>query len=171
MFSKNLPPARNVPAVFVEGPINGVLFKSIQLREDRRGWLAEIYRQDELPSEIHPVMAYISETLPDVARGPHEHAFQTDYFAFIGPGIFKLYLWDVRAASPTRGNRISEIVGQSNKQVVIVPPGVVHAYKNVGSVPGWVVNEPNCLYAGAARKEEVDEIRHENLLDSPFILD
>ena len=63
------------------------------------------------------------------------------------------------------------IVGESNKQVVIVPPGVVHAYKNTGSVPGWVFNEPNKLYAGAARQEEVDEIRHENIPDTPFVLD
>ena len=171
MSSTNLPLERKVPDIFVEGPIDGVVFKPIQLRADRRGWLAELYREDELPSEIHPVMAYISETLPGVARGPHEHAEQTDYFAFIGPSDFMLYLWDIRAESPTLGNRIKVILGQSNKHAVTIPPGVVHAYKNVGNVPGWVINEPNRLYAGAARKEAVDEIRHENLPDSPFILD
>jgi len=171
MSLKNRPPERKEPAVFLEGPIHGVEFRPVQLHKDHRGWLAEIYRQDELPSELHPVMAYISETLPGVARGPHEHVDQTDYFAFIGPGDFTLYLWDIRAESPTWGNRIRTVVGQSNQQTVIVPPGVVHAYKNGGEVPGWVINEPNRLFAGAARKETVDEIRHENLPDSPFILD
>jgi len=37
--------------------IEGVIFKTINLRNDTRGWLAEIYRQDELPPDIHPVMA------------------------------------------------------------------------------------------------------------------
>jgi len=171
MSAKNIPSQRIETLVFTHGPIQGVVFKPVQLYSDRRGWLAEIYRQDELPSEIHPVMAYISETLPGVARGPHEHAAQTDYFVFLGPSDFTPYLWDIRAGSPTRGNRTRVIVGESNKQVVIVPPGVVHAYKNTGSVPGWVFNEPNKLYAGAARQEEVDEIRHENIPDTPFVLD
>jgi len=171
MSKTNLSFTRKKPAVFTEGPIHGVVFKPIQLYADHRGWLAEIYRQDELPSEIHPVMAYISETLPGVARGPHEHAAQTDYFAFIGPGDFMLYLWDIRAKSSTWGNRIKIAVGQANKQVVIVPPGVVHAYKNTGKVPGWVINEANRLYAGKARQEAVDEIRHETQPDNPFILD
>jgi dTDP-4-dehydrorhamnose 3,5-epimerase len=171
MSSKNIPPRRKEPVVFTEGPIHGVVFKPVQVHSDQRGWLMEIYRQDELPPEIHPVMAYISETLPGGARGPHEHATQTDYFAFIGPGDFTLYLWDSRAASPTRGNRIRVIVGQSNKQVVIVPSGVVHAYKNAGSMPGWVINQPNQLYAGVGRRETVDEIRYENIPNTPFTLD
>lgn len=171
MSKTNCPNEREGGQVFMAGPIHGVVFKPVQLRMDNRGWLAEIYRQDELASEIHPVMAYISETRPGTARGPHEHIAQTDYFVFLGPGDFTLYLWDIRPKSPTRGNRIKIIVGQSNKQAVIVPPGVVHAYKNTGSVPGWVFNEPNRLYAGVARKEAVDEIRHEDLPNSPYVLD
>lgn len=171
MSSTSFPPQGKEPVVFKEGPIHGVVFKPVQVHSDQRGWLAEIYRQDELPSDIHPVMAYISETFPGVERGPHEHTAQTDYFAFIGPGDFTLYLWDIRAASPTRGNRIRAIVGQSNKQIVIVPPGVVHAYKNAGNEPGWVINQPNRLYAGTARQGAVDEIRYENLPYTPFILD
>jgi len=171
MLSSNLPPDRKEPPVFKLGPIEGVEFKPVRFHEDERGWLAEIYRQDELPPELHPVMAYISETLPGVVRGPHEHAYQTDYFAFIGPGNFTLYLWDIRTQSPTWANRIRVVVGQSNKQIVIVPPGVVHAYKNTGTLPGWAINEPNRLYAGATRQEKVDEIRHEDRPNSPFILD
>jgi dTDP-4-dehydrorhamnose 3,5-epimerase len=171
MSASNFSDQRKVPLVFMHGPIHGVEFRPVQIRPDQRGWLAEIYRNDELPSDIHPVMAYISETLPGASRGPHEHASQTDYFAFIGPGDFTLYLWDNRTASPTWGNRLKMNVGLSNKQIVIVPPGVVHAYKNVGSIPGWVINGPNRLYAGAGRQETVDETRHENLPDTPFVLD
>jgi dTDP-4-dehydrorhamnose 3,5-epimerase len=171
MPKRNLPPERKLPSVFVEGSISGVIMKPIEFRVDQRGWLAEIYRQDELPADQYPVMAYVSETLPGVARGPHEHVSQTDYFAFIGPGNFVLYLWDIRAASASWGKRMKMIVGESNKQVVIVPPGVVHAYKNVGDTPSWVINEPNRLYAGDGRKDVVDEIRHENLPNSSFLLD
>ena len=82
---------------FRDGPIDGVTFRPLAPHKDHRGWLIELYREDELPAEQHPVMAYVSETLPGVARGPHEHVDQTDYFAFLGPGEFLLYLWDARA--------------------------------------------------------------------------
>ena len=50
--------------------------------------------------------------------------------------------------------------------LVIVPPGVIHAYKNVGREQGIVFNCPNRLYKGWNRKgwipgKGVDEIRHE----------
>ncbi|HKI20057.1 MAG TPA: hypothetical protein VKA15_19365, partial [Isosphaeraceae bacterium] len=85
-----------------------------------------------------------------------------DDFAFLGPSDFKLFLWDIRADSPTRGRRTVLIVGASNPTAVWIPPGVVHAYRNVGDVPGLVFNAPNRLYAGWAKREPVDEIRHED---------
>jgi dTDP-4-dehydrorhamnose 3,5-epimerase len=54
---------------------------------------------------------------------------------------------------------------------VIVPPGVVHAYRNVGTIAGWVFNAPNRLYAGPGKREPVDEIRHENQAESLYRLD
>jgi dTDP-4-dehydrorhamnose 3,5-epimerase len=55
--------------------------------------------------------------------------------------------------------------------MVIVPPGVVHAYKNVGIENGLVFNAPDRLYAGEGKKSPVDEVRHEEVEDSPFLLD
>jgi dTDP-4-dehydrorhamnose 3,5-epimerase len=54
---------------------------------------------------------------------------------------------------------------------MIIPPGVVHAYRNIGTTAGWVFNLSNRLYAGEGRKEEVDEIRHENDPNTMFKLD
>lgn len=154
-----------------EGPIEDVRIRRLTRFEDARGWLIELFRQDELlPADI-PVMAYVSQTLPGVARGPHEHVEQSDYFAFVGPGDFKLYLWDSRPASPTYGNRRSLVVGESNLAAVLVPPGVVHAYKNISDQGGIVFNCPNRLYAGEGKTHPVDEIRHEDRPDSPFLLD
>lgn len=157
--------------VFRDGPIDGVTFKPLAPHKDHRGWLIELYREDELPADQRPAMAYVSETLPGVARGPHEHVDQTDYFAFVGPGEFLLYLWDARADSPTRGHCMKMAVGESNRQCAIVPPGVVHAYKNVGQTSGWVFNAPNRLYAGPGKREPVDEIRHEDQAGSAYRLD
>jgi len=151
--------------------IHDVLIKPLARHADSRGWLVELYREDELDEAIHPVMAYISQTLPGIVRGPHEHHDQTDYFAFLGPGDFELVLWDARAGSPTFGTQTSAIYGESNPCAVSIPPGVVHAYKNVSDVPGWVFNGPNRLYAGWGKKEPVDEIRHELDKESPYQVD
>jgi len=159
------------PDSFIDGPIDAVIFKPLEVHADRRGWLIELFRDDELLPGRRPVMAYLSETLPGVTRGPHDHVDQTDYFAFIGPGEFTLYLWDIRAESPTWGHRMKVVVGESNKQIVIVPPGVVHAYKNTGDVPGRVFNAPNRLYAGEGKREPVDEVRYEDRRDSPYLVD
>ena len=155
---------------FRDGPIDGVVVRALVRHEDGRGWLVELYREDQLAPAQHPVMAYASQTLPGVARGPHEHREQTDYFAFLGPGDFKLYLWDARPGAATFGHRMTLLVGESNPQTVIVPPGVVHAYKNVSPVPGVVFNCPNRLYAGEGKKGPVDEVRHEDRPGSPFAI-
>jgi dTDP-4-dehydrorhamnose 3,5-epimerase len=156
---------------FTPGSIDGVIWKPLKKYHDNRGWLCELFRDDELPPDLQPVMAYLSVTEPGVARGPHEHVEQSDYFCFLGPSDFKVYLWDTRSESFTEGQCQVEIVGESNPMLLIVPPGVVHAYKNIGAVPGLVFNAPNRLYKGPGRAEPVDEIRHEDDTDSPYKLD
>lgn len=146
---------------FRPGTIADVILKPLSFYHDQRGWLCELFRNDEVPKEFWPVMAYISMTQPGVARGPHEHVHQADYFCFIGPSDFQLYLWDNRPSSPTYRTFQTETVGQSRPMAVIVPPGVVHGYKNIGGVQGIVFNGANQLYKGQGRTEAVDEIRHE----------
>ena len=139
--------------------IDGVIIKKINKNEDSRGWLAEFYRQDEIA--YWPVMAYVSATKPGVVRGPHEHKFQTDGFVFIGPGNFDLHLWDRRENSLTNGEYIKIQAGANNPVLVIVPPGVVHGYKNISDLDGWCINIPDKLYRGEGKSGEVDEIRWE----------
>lgn len=146
---------------FKIGEIEGVLIKNLKKFEDDRGWLAELFRQDEVSKEIYPVMAYLSLTLPNITRGPHQHLEQTDYFCFLSSN-FKLLLWDDRKESKTYMNKLILHVEEDDPKIVIIPPKVVHAYKNVGGKPGLVINFPNKLYAGWGKKEKVDEIRYEN---------
>ncbi len=156
---------------FKKGKIHDVVVRPLAKFIDERGWLAELFREDEIAREFMPVMAYISMTQPGIARGPHEHREQTDCFCFIGPSNFKVYLWDGRHDSPTYGIRQVVYAGIDSPLMAIVPPGVVHAYKNVGTENGIVFNAPNRLYAGEGKKSPVDEIRHEDVAGSPFSLD
>ena len=160
-----------MPQGFREGEIKGVVVSRLNKAFDSRGWLAELFREDDLAEEFFPAMAYISSTNPGITRGPHEHRDQADLFCFIGPSNFKLRLWDNRKDSETFECVMTMVVGEGNPAAVLIPAGVVHGYQNVGDVDGIVINCPNRLYAGAGRKEEVDEIRHENVGESIFTMD
>src|SRR3989344_2596712 len=101
--------------------IEGVITKKITISKDKRGWLPEFWRSDEMKKFV---------------RGPHEHVYQSDCFVFVGPGSFHLHLWDARTAThrhgPSQTAKQYEIlrVGEKNPTLVIVPPGVVHGYKD-----------------------------------------
>ena len=156
---------------YKDGEIDGVVMRPLKFYHDARGWLVELFRHDELAQELWPVMTYVSQTLPGVTRGPHEHVDQTDGFAFLGPSDFKLFLWDTRPGSRTEGQRKVAVIGASNPAAIWIPPGVVHAYRNVATVPGLVFNAPNRLYSGWGKKEPVDEIRHEDAPAGRFPMD
>lgn len=143
--------------------MKGVVFFDLEKNQDDRGWLVELFRNDCLEQNNYPLMAYISQTNPGVLRGPHEHKEQSDLFCFFGPGNFELILWENDSSYEER-----HFVGEDNPVAVIVPPGIVHAYKNVSEYPGIVFNAPNKLFAGPGKCYEVDEIRHEENSGSIF---
>jgi dTDP-4-dehydrorhamnose 3,5-epimerase len=158
--------------IFTRGKIQDVVVYPIKKFVDERGWLAELFRHDEIEKDFYPAMAYVSVTEPNVQRGPHEHVDQADLFCFIGPGNFKLRLWDNRVDSPTYRFIMTMFVGADNAQAVIIPKGVVHAYKNVSTTEkGMVINCPNRLFMGEGKKEEIDEIRHEDDPETIYLID
>ncbi|TSC53448.1 MAG: dTDP-4-dehydrorhamnose 3,5-epimerase [Parcubacteria group bacterium LiPW_39] len=146
--------------------MEGIIIKKIIKFEDERGWLAEIWRSDE--TDYRPLMSYVSVTKPGAIRGPHEHTKQSDCFVFLGPGTFELHLWDNREGSATKGEYLKMEVGEKNPVFVLVPPGVVHGYKNISDQDAWCINLPDKLYKGKGKKEESDEIRWENREDSSY---
>lgn len=146
--------------------IKGVVVKKIEVFSDERGWLAELFREDE--TDYKPAMAYMSATKPGIVRGPHEHRFQADCFVFAGPGKFEIHLWDRRTGSETEGEYVKIEAGEDAPAMVIVPPGVVHGYKAVGGKDAYSINLPDRLYKGSGKAGEVDEIRWEKNPDSPY---
>jgi dTDP-4-dehydrorhamnose 3,5-epimerase len=157
--------------MFKNGTIDGVLIRELKKFQDERGWLTEIFRHDELEKGYYPVMGYISITRQNVARGPHEHTDQADHFCFLGPSNFRIYLWDNRKDSPTYLTRQVLNAGEDDPKGIIIPPGVAHAYKNIGQKDGMVVNCPNRLFAGEGKNHAVDESRHENDPHTVLVLD
>jgi len=142
--------------------------QQVQEYHDNRGYLVEAARSD---TTGHAEMCYFSWTKPGVTRGPHEHRRQTDCFLFLGPA--HVWLWDDRPESSSYGCRtkyfISTDGGNCPPFRIIVPPGVVHAYRAAGLGYLQVINCPDRLYAGWQKAEPVDEIRHEDDPHTPFI--
>ena len=164
--------AMKKPSEFKKGKINDVVVYPLKKFVDERGWLSELFRHDEIDEEFYPTMAYISVTEPDFQRGPHEHIAQADLFCFTGAGNFKLRLWDNRQDSPTFRNVMTLFVGADNPTAVIIPKGIVHAYKNISKTEkGIVINCPNRLFMGEGKREEIDEIRHEDDVNTIFTMD
>ena len=96
---------------------------------------------------------------------------QADLFCYLGPGDFKLTLWDNRPDSPTYRNRMELCMGANNSGSVVIPKGVVHCYRCISVEPGVVINCPDRLFMGEGRKSPIDEIRHEDDPENPFVLD
>lgn len=138
----------------------GVIVRPLKRHTDARGWLIELYRDDELPEGFAPTMGYVSLTHPGVARGPHEHRDQSDGFVFLS-GTFEVTLWENRPGH----ERVKQVIvaGDANPLFMVVPPGVVHAYRNIGAEAATVLNFPDKLYGGWGKQEAVDEIRHEEI--------
>lgn len=143
--------------------MTGVVIRELKKFHDERGWLVEIFRTDEI--DFRPLMSYISMTKPGVVRGPHEHREQSDYFYFVGN--FRLYLWDNRRDSGTYKEKMI-IEKEGTPFIAVIPPGVVHAYRNIGIENGYVINLPDRLYRGDGKTSAVDEIRYESDPESPF---
>lgn len=157
---------------FKDGVIRGIQLETLKVGEDDRGHLVELFRRDETRRMRRPgqprledvPMAYASVTKAGVARGPHEHLNQTDIFIFMR-SEFVVFLWDNRPKSPTFWIRQKLVTSAQEYNRLLVPPGVVHAYKAVHE--GLVVNCPDQLFAGWDKEKPVDEIRHEN--DDPAV--
>jgi dTDP-4-dehydrorhamnose 3,5-epimerase len=151
--------------------IPGVSIRVVDCYKDIRGEVAEIWREDTPDcdgDQCSPVMAYFSLTYPDVRRGPHEHMHQTDRFFFMDGSDIELHLWDNRLSTETEKITSHEIIRLEDYCKVIIPPRVVHGYRNRGKLASALFNFPDKLYRGVGKAEEVDEVRWELIDNSPF---
>jgi dTDP-4-dehydrorhamnose 3,5-epimerase len=141
--------------------IEGVEVKKLATYADERGALTEILRRDD-PIFDGFGQCYFSMSYPGVIRGWHYHKKQTDYFTCVH-GMIKVPLYDRRAGSPTFGEINEFFIGDENRIVVKIPPGVLHGFKNIGLIPCLLVNFPTEPY----NRDDPDEYR--TPYDSPEI--
>ncbi|MGJ5820967.1 dTDP-4-dehydrorhamnose 3,5-epimerase family protein [Paludibaculum fermentans] len=128
--------------------ISGVQVLPFSLWPDDRGYFLEVARLGQglvkdYPFETTQVSAAL--TYPGAIKAFHFHLHQTDVWAVV-QGMFQVALVDLRPDSPTFGVKNTLYVGQMRPWQILIPPGVGHGYKVIGTVPAMLVYLTNRLY-------------------------
>lgn len=125
--------------------IEGVKVKKLANMCDDRGTVCEIFRFDWMVSEEPIAYIYQTSTYPGRVKAWHVHRYHTDRI-FVVTGMLQIAMFDDRADSPTTG-RINEFfLGELNRGLLVIPPGVYHGWKNIGEKESVVLNLPTEPY-------------------------
>ena len=128
--------------------IAGVRAQAIAIWPDDRGYFLEVARMGEglareFPMESTQVSAALS--YPGTIKAFHFHKHQTDCWVPVG-GMLQVALVDLRRHSPTFGARNTLYLGSLRPWQLLVPPGVAHGYKVIGTEPAVLVYVTNRFY-------------------------
>ncbi len=121
--------------------IAGVRVQPFPIFPDDRGYFLEVQRAGrglvaDFPAESTQISAALN--YPGTIKAFHFHLHQTDCWTVVS-GLLQVALVDLRAASSTFGKRNTLYVGALRPWHVLVPPGVAHGYKVIGSDPAMLV--------------------------------
>jgi dTDP-4-dehydrorhamnose 3,5-epimerase len=143
-------PRKDGPTVTAGGEalaplIDGVVVRYQRPIEDRRGEVVEVYR----PSwDVHPdplVYVYQVRIRPGAIKGWVIHEHQDDRLFFI-TGVLRWALYDDRQGSPTRGLLNDLVFSERAAALLVIPHGVYHAVRNIGTTDAIFVNMPTRAY-------------------------
>lgn len=132
--------------------IAGVHRRDLELHVDDRGSLVEVLRSD-WPEFEQFGQAIVTVNLPGVIRGWHWHREQTDIIVVIA-GTAVVPLYDGRSDSQTTGAIEEHVSAEGRRFALFVPPGVLHGYKTLGTVPATILNFPSRTYDHVRPDEE-----------------
>jgi len=153
-WNEHLPPGLEWPEKFEPGKIAGVVVKDLEWHLAPDGGLLEIFK--EHISYCSPfafegmVQANLSFTLPGTIKAFHAHEKQDDAW-FLANGQIQVVLADLRKnfAIPgelTWGIIQSVIMSGVKPQVLVIPKGVVHGFKVMGSQNAELIYFVSRLY-------------------------
>jgi dTDP-4-dehydrorhamnose 3,5-epimerase len=121
--------------------IDGVRIQAFPIYPDDRGYFMEVQRVGrglvaDFPHESTQISAALN--YPGTIKAFHFHLHQTDCWTAL-TGMLQVALVDLRASSPTFGKRNTLYIGALRPWHVLVPPGVAHGYKVIGSDAAMLV--------------------------------
>lgn len=138
--------------------IAGVRIEPFQVYPDDRGWFLELARLGRglvasFPANTTQVSAALS--YPGTIKAFHYHLLQTDCWSPVA-GMLQVALVDLRPDSASFGVKNTMYVGTMRPWRILVPPGVGHGYKVIGSDPAVLVYLTDRFY----NKDDEGRIPH-----------
>jgi dTDP-4-dehydrorhamnose 3,5-epimerase len=128
--------------------IEGVRVQALSIFPDDRGYFLEVNRMGKgLAAAFPPESTQTSAALNfrGAIKAFHFHIHQTDCWTPV-KGMLQVALVDLRSKSPTFGARNTIYVGELRLWQILIPPGVAHGYKVIGSEDGMLVYMTDRFY-------------------------
>ena len=125
--------------------IDGVLFRAATTHADELGSITEIYSVGWNFKNAPVVHVYQTTVQPGRVKGWIVHALQDDRLHFAN-GCAKVALYDARAGSLTEGVVSVRFLGADQRGLIVIPAGVYHAVRNVGTEILTFINLPTRAY-------------------------
>ena len=131
------------------GLIAGVQVSPLIIRPDDRGYFEEVFRlgqglaQGMLSANRLQVSAALS--YPGTIKAIHYHLRQTDLWTPVA-GLLQVMLYDLRMDSPTFGQLNTFYTGVLRPLQILIPPGVGHGYKVLGTESALLVYATDQFY-------------------------
>lgn len=124
---------------------DGAILRDLVTQTDERGTVCELY---DLRWGVNPdplVFAYTFTIRPGAAKGWGVHRAHEDRYAFLS-GELEIALYDERVGVPTSGLEARIFLSERRRQLLVIPRGVWHAERNIGTNDVVVVNFPTIPY-------------------------
>ena len=121
--------------------IAGVQIYPYPVWPDDRGYFLEVARigqglTQRFPKETTQISAALS--YPGTVKAFHYHRHQTDCWVPV-EGMLQVALVDLRKNSATFGARNTLYLGTLRRWQMMIPPGIAHGYKVIGTGPAMLV--------------------------------
>ncbi len=128
--------------------IAGIKCAPVNFWPDDRGYFLEVQRAGlglnaHFPKETTQISAALN--YPGIIKAFHFHRHQTDCWT-PAMGMFQVALADLRPESPTFGKRNTLYVGHLRPWQILIPPGIAHGYKVVGTSPSLLIYATDRFY-------------------------
>ena len=152
-------PRKDAATVTPEGKplkplIDGVIVRYQRPIEDRRGEVVEVYRPSWGVHADPLVYVYQVRIRPSAIKGWVVHEHQDDRLFFV-TGVVRWGLYDDRPDSPTRGLVNDLVFSERAAALLVIPRGVYHAVRNIGTTDAIFINMPTRAY----EHESPDKLR------------
>ena len=125
--------------------ISGVAIEPLQIFADDRGCFAELARlgrsgiaEKMVPGGDRRIQVSLTLTYPGAIKAIHYHYEQTDLWVPVA-GMMQVFLYDLRRGSATFGRINTLYVGRFRPWEILIPPGVAHGYKTLGTEPAQLL--------------------------------